>query len=146
MLLLAHALSGAVSGSTEAVVYVPVRFLAGSASAGVQPSSDLKNYLPSAREKPLDANGHLVGSWYKFFQLLSQVQLGGGLTLADLEAAISAAQLQATQATANTQAIATQSQTNAEALAAAVQVVQAAALPGSDQIPPVLNSYTELPP
>lgn len=147
MLLLAHALSGAVSRSTEAVVYVPVRFLAGAASTGTAAASDLRSFLPGSRH-PLAGGQTMDPVWYRFFDQFVNVFAGGvgSLKLADILAAVQATQAQATQATATTQAIATQSQANAEALAAAVQVVQAASLPGSEQIPPILNSYTDIPP
>ena len=147
MLLWQNLAGTPVNGTTTATVFIPVRFLAGAASTGAAAASDLRSFLPGSRH-PLAGGQTMDPVWYRFFDQFVNVFAGGvgSLKLADLLAAVQATQAQATQATATTQAIATQSQANAEALAAAVQVVQAASLPGSEQIPQVLNSYTDIPP
>lgn len=148
MLLWLNLAGAPASGSTAAVVYLPTRFLSGPlTSSGVNAATELRSFLPGAREKVVDSQGLMNPVWYRFLDQFVNVFAGGvgGLKLSDIVASVEAAQAQTTAAVATTQAIATQSQTNAEALAAAVQVVQGASLAGSNQIPPVLLSYTDIP-
>ncbi len=146
-MLLFSGLTGVGAGSTEATVYLPVRFVSGAlTSASVTSSTDLRAFLPGARH-PITGNQTMDPVWYRFFDQFVNVFAGGvgGLKLSEIVAAIEATQAQATAAATTTQTVAAQSQANAEALAAAVQVVQAASLAGANQIPPVLLTNEEFP-
>ncbi|MFY7867387.1 hypothetical protein [Roseateles sp.] len=147
-MLLFSGLTGVGAGSTEATVYLPVRFVSGAlTTSGVQSSSAIRSFLPGAREKVVDSQGLMNPVWYRFFDQFVNVFAGGvgTLTLSDLVSAVNSAQAQATTAATQSQTIATQGQANAEALAASIQVLQAASLAGANQIPPVLLTNEEFP-
>ena len=138
---------------TAATVYVPMRMLSGLVTArGVTASrnqTNLSTLLPHIT-RPFaqqDRNGRWACDphWYRFFDFLVNDFLAGasGPTLADIITSIVAVQTSATAAEMRSVLLASQAQTNAEALSTAVQVVQIAALPGADQIPPVRRYYLE---
>lgn len=143
----------ATVGSTGAVVYVPLRVLTGIwTQTGIQDEAEnLKAWLPPQRQPiAYQQNGmwYCDPTWYRFFQYVAEIKLGGanGPTLTSVaESATSTAE---TAAAAQTQvsALTQQSQTNAEALAAVRQVAQDNSLSGAEQIPPVqLSPYEALP-
>ncbi len=139
--------------ATGAVVYLLPRAVSGLWTASdVTASADLANlraWLPPQRQPIANVNGtpvYMDQTWYRFFQFVSEIKLGGaeGQTIPDIVASVVAA-LSASATTSAAVAITSQqTQANAEALAATVQVVQTAAIPGADQIPPVQQG-TELP-
>jgi hypothetical protein len=82
--------------------------------------------------------------WYRFFDFISNVQLGGpnAPTVADLSTATVSTKTQAIAAQTAVASVSQQVNANAQALGAAIQVTQVSALPGSNQIPPVV--YTPI--
>lgn len=128
---------------TAASFDVGVRFLSGIYSTTHIPASaNLKNalaWLPSIRVPLIDSGGLMTPEWYRFMNYLCTTVLGGptGSTVADIATAVvtnSASAASATQAAAS---LTQQADANAQAIAAAVQVIQTAALPGATQIPAV---------
>lgn len=126
---------------TGAVTYVAVRSLSGLlTSSTVEPEQNLTNLrklFPRQSQKVVNSDGSMAIEWYRFFDYLVNTFLGGpdaptmGDVIAEIERQIAAARL----LEARTLAIAQQAQANAESLSAAVQVIQANALTGADQIP-----------
>ena len=92
----------------------------------------------------LDVNGNMDQTWYKFFQYVAEIKLGGanGPTLANVAADVVTAKAQSTQAAVTSAAVTQQVQANAQALQATVEVAQTNGLSGSLQIPPVSRSPT----
>lgn len=143
----------ATVATTGAYVYIPLRALSGVWTVTGVPDDEtnLKAWLPPSRQPiAYQQNGQWLcdPTWYRFFQYVAEIKLGGanGPTLtAVAETAATTAQ---TAASASTQvsAIAQQTQTNAEALAAVKQVAQDNSLSGAEQIPNVqLSPYEAVP-
>lgn len=144
--------------STSALTYLTPRVLSGLWTAsGVSASADLANlraWLPPQRTPFawVTVGGQRLPvyidatTWYRFFQFVADVRLGGadGATIPDIVAAVVSSLSQSATTAAVASITAQQTQANAEALAATVQVVQTASLPGSTQIPPVQQG-TEYP-
>lgn len=138
---------------TSATVNFSLRLLSGLiTTSGVQSSRNLANLsslLPHITQPMItagrDGRATCDPQWYRFFDYLTNTFLSGasGPTLADIITSIVSAQESAAEAERQTLLVANQAQTNAEALSAAVQVVQTAALPGADQIPQVKRDYME---
>lgn len=139
--------SGTNHRSTTANVDFALRLVSGLfSSSGVSNgtnTTNLKSWLPSARVPVVTSTGIMTPEWYRFLQYLVEVVLGGASapTVADVVTAVTTTTEGAVAATQAAQAVSQQADANAQALAAAVQVVQTASLPGASQIPPVqLNS------
>lgn len=138
---------------TGAVVYLPLRVLSGVwTTTGIQADEQsLKAWLPPARQPiAYQQNNQWLcdPTWYRFFQYVAEIKLGGANGPTITEVADNAAATAQNAATTQTQisAVIQQGQTNAESLQAAIQVVQNSSLPGSDQIPPPqLSPYEVLP-
>lgn len=143
-----------IRGTTGAVLYMPLRLSSGvwEVSGVPVPGSDLRAWLPPQRQRfgtvVVDGRPHDVyidaASWYKFFQYIAEIKLGGanGASVPELVASLTATQATSATVEALTNAVAVQAQTNAEALSATVEVVNNNALDGADQIPPVrMTSY-----
>ena len=120
-----------------------VRALSGLYSSSRIPASkNLRNaiaWLPSQRVSPIGPDGLMELSWYRFFTYLAEEVLGGakGATLVDVASAVVTSAASVASITQNSSALVQQADANAQAIAAAVQVIQTAALPGSSQIPQV---------
>ena len=132
--------------TSGAVLYVPVRMASGLwSTTGVAASSDLSNlqaWLPPQRQPVAYQQGaqwFCDPAWYRFFQFVSEVKLGGrsGPTLPDVVTSITTTQTTAAAASASVTTLQQQTTANAEALAATVQVAQDNALTGASQIPEV---------
>lgn len=135
--------------STGAVVYVAARMLSGlwsSTTVGQELDlANLRSLLPRQDQTLVDSQGKMTAPWYRFIDYWVNTVLGGpdAPSMSDVIAEIER-QIVASQALeAATNLVAQQAQANAEALAATVQVVQTAALSGSDQIPPVRTTALE---
>jgi hypothetical protein len=128
---------------TAANFDVSVRYLSGVYSAtSIPASANLKNalsWLPSIRVPLTDSNGCMSPEWYRFMNYLCTTVLGGptGSTVADIATAVVTNSASAAQATQAAVSLTQQADANAQAMAAVVQVVQTAALPGASQIPPI---------
>lgn len=128
---------------TAANFDVSVRFLSGVYSTtNIPASANLKNalaWLPSIRVPLTDSGNCMTPEWYRFFNYLCTTVLGGptGSTVADIATAVVTTSASAATATQAAVSLTQQADANAQAIAAAVQVIQTAALPGSAQIPPV---------
>lgn len=148
---------GGIAGSTGAVVFIPLRFASGRWSAtGITATADLVNArsrLPAQREPAgyfmqggQRVDVYMTPRWYTYQDILANVKLGGegAPTLGDVVAtALSIlAQSQDTQATVS--AVAQQTQSAVNSIAATIEVVQANALTGAEQIPRP-QMYTEIP-
>lgn len=83
--------------------------------------------------------------WYRFFDYLCNVKLGGAAApdLADVVTTFETAQEVVTSSAQAMSLLTQQTQANAEALATTVEVVKNAALPGASSIPPVRMTYLE---
>lgn len=128
---------------TAANLDISARFLSGIYSTTNIPASvnlgNLRAWLPSIRVPLTDDRKCMTPEWYRFIHYVVETVLGGadGSTVADIATAVvvnSTSSAAATQAAAS---LTQQADANAQALAAAVQVVQTAALPGASQIPPI---------
>lgn len=145
VLLIRPRVTGLLSANrrTRANFDVAVRFLSGIYSTTQIPASaNLKNalaWLPSIRVPHTDASGCVTPEWYRFYNYFCTTVLGGptGATVADIASAVVTNSTSAASATQATVSLSQQADANAQALAAAVQVVQTAALAGSSQIPSV---------
>ena len=141
-----------MAGTTTATLYLFVRSVSGRyTGAGITASTNsrnLKTMLPSA-SSPIGyatVQGQRVAIliddvfWYSFFRYVTQTVLGGPTapTLTDVTEAVTVAQVQAIAVSAVTAGLTQQAIANAGSLAAVVQSVQAAGLPGAAQIPPVV--------
>ena len=141
--------------SSGAVVYLPHREVSGVYQVGVSTTAARPNdvaWLPSAQTPIASLNGRgqyvMEPSWYRFFQHLADVRLGGRAapSLPDVITTVETTQAAAVQSGQQVSALTQQSQANAESLAVVRQVVQNNALTGADQIPPVtLNPYENIP-
>ena len=102
--------------------------------------TSLKSWLPPQRVPLVDKNGYMSVPWYKFFQFVADIKLGGpsAPTVTDLSTNVVAVKQEAVSANATAAAVAVQAAANAIALEATKQVVQNSSLPGSTQIPPVV--------
>lgn len=129
--------------STRASLDISARFLSGIYSTtNIPASANLKNalsWLPSIRVPLVDAGNCMTPEWYRFMNYLCTTVLGGptGSTVADIATAVVVNSTSAAAATQAAASLTQQADANAQAIAAAVQVIQTAALPGSTQIPPV---------
>lgn len=109
--------------------------------------TNLKSWLPSQRVPLVDKNGLMSLPWYKFFEFVANIKLGGPAapTVTDLSNNVISVKADAVAANATAAAVATQTAANAIALEATKQVVVNNSLAGSTQIPPVTlgNVYTQ---
>lgn len=132
-----------VARKTTASIEFSPRLVSGLYSASSIPASaDLKNalaWLPSIRVPLVDDSGRMTSEWYRFMNYLCTTVLGGpnGSTVADIASAVVTSSATVAAATQATTSLTQQADANAQAIAAAVQVLQTASLPGSTQIPPV---------
>ena len=128
---------------TRAMLDFSVRALSGLYSASRIPASknlsDALAWLPSQRVPLVADNGTMAVEWYRFFSYLCNTVLGGptGATVVDVASAVVTSAASVASITQNSSALVQQADANAQAIAAAVQVIQTAALPGSSQIPQV---------
>lgn len=128
---------------TTANFDVVVRLISGLYSNSTIPASaNLKNaltWLPSIRVPLVDTTGCMSPEWYRFMNYICTTVLGGptGSTVADIATAVVTSSTTVAAATQTAVALTQQADANAQALAAAVQVVQTASLPGAGQIPKV---------
>ena len=111
-------------------------------STGIPAGANLKNalaWLPSIRVPLADPSGCMTPEWYRFMNYLCTTVLGGpsGSTVADIATAVVTSSTTAATATQNAVALTQQADANAQSIAAVVQVIQTAALPGASQVPPV---------
>jgi hypothetical protein len=146
---------GALARSSGAVVYLPHREVSGVYQVGVGTAQTRPNdvaWLPSAQTPIANLNGRgqyvMEPSWYRFFQHVADVRLGGRAapSLPDVVTTVETTQAAAVQSGQQVSALTQQSQANAEALSVVVQVAQNNSLTGADQIPPViLNPYENIP-
>jgi hypothetical protein len=134
-------------GTTEAVMYLPIRSFAGGGAPVVGNSNldTLKSLLPRQPQIAMNADGTMTAPWYRFFDYLVNNYLDAlnQPTIADIVASVDESKAAATTATQSIALVAQQTQANADALAATVEVVTNSSLPGSSQIPPVSRSYLE---
>lgn len=141
--------------STGGVMFVSIRALSGIYQEGVSTTQTRPNdvaWLPSAqtpigRAKP-DGTIVMEPAWYRFFQHVADVRLGGraAASLPDVITTVEATQTAAVQSGQQVSALTQQSQANAESLNVVRQVVQNNALVGAGQIPPVvLSPYENIP-
>jgi ABC-type branched-subunit amino acid transport system substrate-binding protein len=109
-------------------------------------AGSLKAWLPPQRVAVVDDDGIMSEPWYRFFQYVANVRLGGptGGSVKDLSATLSVVKSQAVAASASTVALAAQTSTNAEALEAVRQVAVQNSLAGAAQIPVVNRSGVRL--
>ena len=104
---------------------------------------NLRQWLPPIRQPVVVADGKggmvMDATWYRFFDHVANVRLGGADAPSVPDLVASAIETQATVATtsASLATVATQTQTNAEVLAVVSEVASVNALTGADQIPPV---------
>jgi hypothetical protein len=141
--------------SSGAVCFLTVRGVSGVYQQGVGNGTARVNdvaWLPSAQTPIADLNGRgqyvMNPSWYRFFQHLAEVRLGGRAapSLPDVVTTVETTQAAAVQSGQQVSALTQQSQANAESLNVVRQVVQNNALTGAAQIPPVvLNPYENIP-
>jgi hypothetical protein len=142
---------------TGASLLFSPRFVAGVFRTGVDNTTvpDALSNLPNARvplgyvmvngrEQPVYID---VRVWYRFLQTLWETKLGGyaGSALPDVVTSVEATAASVSASATTTAAVAAQTQANAEALSTAVQVLQNAAIPGADQIPPVVTGLEAIP-
>lgn len=120
---------------------------ASSDNINTEQTTNLKSWLPSQRVPLVDAKGLMTLPWYKFFEFVANIKLGGPAapTVTDLSANVVSVKADAVAANVAAAAVATQAASNAIALEATKQVVVNNSLPGSAQIPPVSlgNLYTQ---
>jgi hypothetical protein len=143
------------SRTSGAVFYVPIRVVSGVYQEGVNNTQSRPNdvaWLPNAqtpigRARP-DGSVVMDPAWYRAFQHLFEVKLGGRAapSLSDVITTVETTQAAAVSSGQQVSALAQQSQANAESLAVVRQVAQNNAFPGSEQIPPVvLSPYENIP-
>jgi hypothetical protein len=141
--------------SSGAVLFLTIRGVSGVYQQGVGNGTSRPNdvaWLPSAqtpigRAKP-DGSVVMDPAWYRAFQHLFEVKLGGRAapSLPDVVTTVESTQAAAVQNGQQVGALTQQSQANAESLNVVRQVVQNNALTGASQIPPVvLNPYEQIP-
>jgi hypothetical protein len=141
--------------SSGAVLFLTIRGVSGVYQQGVGNGTSRPNdvaWLPSAqtpigRAKP-DGTVVMDPAWYRAFQHLFEVKLGGrsAPSLPDVVTTVETTQAAAVQSGQQVGALTQQSQANAESLNVVRQVVQNNALTGAAQIPPVvLNPYEQIP-
>ena len=141
--------------SSGAVLFLTIRGVSGVYQQGVGNGTSRPNdvaWLPSAqtpigRAKP-DGSVVMDPAWYRAFQHLFEVKLGGrsAPSLPDVVTTVESTQAAAVQSEQQVGALTQQSQANAESLNVARQVLQNNALPGAAQIPPVvLSPYENIP-
>ena len=141
--------------SSGAVLFLTIRGVSGAYQQGVGNGTSRPNdvaWLPSAqtpigRAKP-DGSVVMDPAWYRAFQHLFEVKLGGRAapSLPDVVTTVESTQAAAVQSGQQVGALTQQSQANAESLNVARQVLQNNALPGAAQIPPVvLSPYENIP-
>ena len=141
--------------SRGAVLFLTIRGVSGVYQQGVGNGTSRPNdvaWLPSAqtpigRAKP-DGSVVMDPAWYRAFQHLFEVKLGGrsAPSLPDVVTTVESTQAAAVQSEQQVGALTQQSQANAESLNVARQVLQNNALPGAAQIPPVvLSPYENIP-
>jgi hypothetical protein len=147
--------AGMVARTTGVVMYLPIRAVSGVYQTGVGSTQTRPNdvaWLPSAqtpigRAQP-DGTVVMDPAWYRAFQHLFEVKLGGRAapSLPDVVTTVESTQAAAVQNGQQVGALTQQSQANAESLNVVRQVVQNNALVGAAQIPPVvLNPYEQIP-
>lgn len=147
--------AGSAARSSGAVLYIPIRAVSGVYQEGVSSTQTRPNdvaWLPSAqtpigRAKP-DGTVVMEPAWYRFFQHVADVRLGGraAASLPDVITTVETTQAAAVQSGQQVSALTQQSQANAESLNVVRQVVQNNALVGAGQIPPVvLSPYENIP-
>ena len=141
--------------SSGAVLFLTIRGVSGVYQQGVGNGTSRPNdvaWLPSAQTpiglaKP-DGSVVMDPAWYRAFQHLFEVKLGGrsAPSLPDVVTTVETTQAAAVQSGQQVGALTQQSQANAESLNVARQVLQNNALPGAAQIPPVvLSPYENIP-
>lgn len=130
-----------VGSSTGSVLYIPLRSVSGLYTAGgvtsARAADALRAALPHSRQRIMLTDGTMDPTWYRFFQVFVDVFLGGvgGLTIADIVSAIETSQADNVAQSVRVSSIETMAQSNAQTLQATVEVVQANALVGAEQIP-----------
>lgn len=132
--------SGGIAGSTGAVIYIPVRVVSGRYATNLTSRQvGQKSWIPMISVPFLDASGCISLPWYQHLRDLGERKLGGAnfATLPAVADYVTVGQVDALINNALLVSITQQANTNAQALSAAVEVVQAAALPGATQIPKV---------
>lgn len=146
------------NGRSGAVLFVPLRLLAGIYQAqGIVPARNTRNLKKTLPHSSVPV-GSFTGSdgktvqvqinqfWYAFFYDVINRILGGpnGSTLPDVISSVSIVQNQGANVATQQAALTQMAVSNAATAAAAVQVVQQAALPGATQIPAAVTSVPEV--
>ena len=114
--------------------------------SGLISTDTVRSHFPSQRIPVAWFQGqpiYMDVTWYRFFDYIVNTQLGGfnGPKLSDITDTVSSSSTAAIDAQNAVSIVAQTVNANADALAATVQVSQAAALPGATQIPQPV--YTE---
>lgn len=135
-----------IAKATGASVYFPVRMLTGIwTTAGIPQSNldNLRSLLPAQRSPVVNADRTMTAEWYRFFDFLVNVYLGGPdtPTITDIVSSLESTIQRSTEAAVQAALAQRQTQTNAEALAATVEVVKNNGLTGSSQIPAVATTF-----
>ena len=131
-----------VNFKTAAIAYIALRLTSGIFGSGgsvttQDNAASLKAWLPSQRTPVTQADGTMAPAWYRFFDYLVNQKLGGAQapTITDMSTSVASAQAAVTSQVATVAAIDAKTVQNASALAATVEVLKAAAVPGAAQIP-----------
>jgi hypothetical protein len=127
--------------STGAVLYSAVRFVSGiytatdiAASANL---ANLKSWLPHRSVPVVQKDGTMTDAWYRFFDFLANVKIGGpaASTLPDVASAVVTVQEQAATVAQSAAGLEQQVAQNAESLGATVEVARNNSLTGANSIP-----------
>ncbi len=137
---------------TGAVVFFPVRVVAGFYSSALAQSTAKKNWKPQSLH-PIGRTSDgkevfLDPAWSRYFSDLGGRKLGGATfpTLPDITEIFSLTNNNATAISQIQTALEQQANANAQAIESLRQVVQTAALVGAEQIPPPVLARQETTP
>ncbi len=127
---------------TGAVVFFPVRVVAGFYSASLSASTTKKNWKPSSVH-PIGRTSDgkevfLDPAWSRYFSDLGGRKLGGALfpTLPDVTEIFALTNNNAVEISQIQVALEAQAKANAQSIAAILEVINTAALAGAAQVPP----------
>jgi hypothetical protein len=126
---------------SDAVLYTAIRFLSGIYTATEVTASanlvNLKSWLPHRSVPVVQKDGTMTDAWYRFFDFLANVKLGGpaASTLPDVASAVVTVQEQAATVAQSTAGLEQQVAQNAESLGATVEVARNNSLTGATAIP-----------
>jgi hypothetical protein len=138
-----HRISGATAAkrSSGVVVFAPFRSLSGLYTAAAINASanlaNLKSWLPHRSVPVVQQDGTMTDAWYRFFDFLANVKIGGpaASTLPDVASAVVTVQEQAATVAQSAAGLEQQVAQNAESLGATVEVAKNNSLTGASSIP-----------